>query len=104
VNTWEVSKQSVPRGTEISDVCLMGGGHMEALGGVHGRSLPVMKLFLSHALSYPSFCPQTGDSYNILKQRSDMFYSHSSVLAWRIPGTGEPGGLPSMGSHRVRHD
>ena len=28
----------------------------------------------------------------------------SSVLAWRIPGTGEPGGLPSMGSQRVRHD
>ena len=30
--------------------------------------------------------------------------AHSSVLAWRIPGTGEPGGLPSMGSHRVRQD
>ena len=30
--------------------------------------------------------------------------AHSNVLAWRIPGTGEPGGLPSMGSHRVRHD
>ena len=30
--------------------------------------------------------------------------SHSSVLAWRIPGTGQPGGLPSMGSHRVGHD
>ena len=30
--------------------------------------------------------------------------THSSVLAWRIPGTGEPGGLPSMGSHRVRCD
>ena len=29
--------------------------------------------------------------------------THSSVLAWRIPGTGEPGGLPSMGSHRVSH-
>ena len=29
---------------------------------------------------------------------------HCSVLAWRIPGTGEPGGLPSMGSHRVGHD
>ena len=29
---------------------------------------------------------------------------HSSVLAWRVPGTGEPGGLPSMVSHRVRHD
>ena len=30
--------------------------------------------------------------------------THSSVLAWRIRGTGEPGGLPSMGSHRVGHD
>ena len=30
--------------------------------------------------------------------------THSGVLAWRIPGMGEPGGLPSMGSHRVRHD
>ena len=30
--------------------------------------------------------------------------THSGVLAWSIPGTGEPGGLPSMGSHRVGHD
>ena len=30
--------------------------------------------------------------------------THSSVLAWRIPGMGEPGGLPSMGSHKVGHD
>ena len=30
--------------------------------------------------------------------------THSSVLAWRIPWTGEPGGLPSMGSHRVGHN
>ena len=30
--------------------------------------------------------------------------THSSVLAWRIPGTENPGGLPSMGSHRVGHD
>ena len=30
--------------------------------------------------------------------------TNSSVLAWRIPGTEEPGGLPSLGSHRVRHD
>ena len=30
--------------------------------------------------------------------------THSSVLAWRIPGTGEPGGLLSMGSHRVEHN
>ena len=30
--------------------------------------------------------------------------TYSSTLAWRIPGTGQPGGLPSMGSHRVGHD
>ena len=30
--------------------------------------------------------------------------THSSILAWRIPGTGEPGGLPSLGSHRVGYD
>ena len=30
--------------------------------------------------------------------------AHSSVLAWKIPGTGAPGGLPSMGPHRVGHD
>ena len=30
--------------------------------------------------------------------------THSNVLAWRIPGTGEPGGLPSMGSRRIGHD
>ena len=30
--------------------------------------------------------------------------THSSVLAWRIPGTAEPAGLPSMESHRARHD
>ena len=30
--------------------------------------------------------------------------THSSVLAWRIPGMGKPGGVPSMGSHRVGHD
>ena len=30
--------------------------------------------------------------------------THSSVLAWRVPGMGEPGGLPSMGLHRAGHD
>ena len=40
---------------------------------------------------------------NIINVEKEMA-THSSVLAWRIPGTGEPGGLPSMGSHRVGHD
>ena len=30
--------------------------------------------------------------------------THSTVLGWKVPGTGEPGGLPSMGSHRVGHE
>ena len=34
----------------------------------------------------------------------DLMATHSSVLAWRIPGTAEPGGLPSMGLRRVGHD
>ena len=42
-------------------------------------------------------------SYCIVKAEKEMA-THSSVLAWRIPGTGEPGGLPSMGLHRARHD
>ena len=45
-----------------------------------------------HPLSFESFNP-----YRLEKEMA----SHSSVLAWRIPGTEEPGGLPSMGSHRV---
>ena len=39
--------------------------------------------------------------FHVLKKE---MATHSSVLAWRIPRTGEPGGLPSMGSHRVRYD
>ena len=39
----------------------------------------------------------------VLSQETAMA-PHSSVLAWIIPGTGEPGGLPSMGLHRVGHD
>ena len=40
---------------------------------------------------------------NFPKMEKEMA-PHSSILAWRIPGMGEPGGLPSMGSHRVGHD
>ena len=50
----------------------------------------------------------TDSYYGILATASDAMEkemaTHSSVLAWRIPGTGEPDGLPSMGSHRVGHN
>ena len=44
------------------------------------------------------------DSLNREDPLEKEMATHSSVLAWRIPGMGEPGGLPSMGSHRVGHD
>ena len=40
----------------------------------------------------------------LISHASKEMATHSSVLAWRIPGMGEPGGLPSMGSHKVGHD
>ena len=40
----------------------------------------------------------------LISHASKEMATHSSVLAWRIPGTVEPGGLPSMGSYRVGHD
>ena len=42
--------------------------------------------------------------YIVVYMSEKAMAPHSSTLAWRIPGTGEPGGLPSMGSHRVGHD
>ena len=41
---------------------------------------------------------------NLPAVREKEMAAHSRVLAWKIPGTGEPGGLPSLGSHRVGHD
>ena len=41
---------------------------------------------------------------HLVKAIEKVMATHSSVLAWRIPGIGEPGGLLSMGSHRVGHD
>ena len=46
----------------------------------------------------------TQTSNSIRKSQYKEMATHSSVLAWRIPGTEEPSGLPSMGSHRVGHD
>ena len=42
--------------------------------------------------------------YSYLKELEKAMATHSSVLSWKVPGTEEPGGLPSMGSHRIRYD
>jgi len=51
-----------------------------------------------------AFASQTFWSLLMPVQLEKEMATHSSVLAWRIPGTREPGGLPSMGSYRVGHD
>ena len=43
-------------------------------------------------------------TFTFMKALEKEMATHSSVLAWKIPGMGEPGGLPSMGLHRVGHD
>ena len=79
-------------GTPLQHSCLenpVGGGAWYA--AVHGVAKSRTRL---------SEFPFTFHFYASEKEMA----THSSVLAWRIPGTGEPGGLPSMGSHRVGHD
>ena len=79
-------------GTPLQHCCLenpMDGGAWKA--AVHG---------VAEGQTWLSDFTFTFHFHALEKERA----THSSVLAWRIPGTGEPGGLPSMGLHRVRHD
>ena len=55
-------------------------------------------------MSSDSMSTKEAFSYSTELYRSMGMATHSSVLAWRIPGMAEPGGLPPMGSHRVGHD
>uniref|UniRef100_A0AC11D2P1 Uncharacterized protein n=1 Tax=Ovis aries TaxID=9940 RepID=A0AC11D2P1_SHEEP len=64
-------------------------------GAEAGPALSIGRPRPSHVLS-------GGRSHRHFGLLFPVLPAHSSVLAWRIPGTGEPGGLPSMGSHRVR--
>ena len=72
--------------------------------GVPGISLcvltPSSKDTPQTALGQPNGILLTSHFHALEKETA----AHSSVLAWRIPGTEEPGGLPSLGLHRVRHD
>ena len=79
------------------------------------NSNPLQYSCLENPMDRGAWCAVHGDtkSWTRLSDFTFTFHfhalekkmaTHSSVLAWRIPGTGEPGGLPSMGLHRVRHD
>ena len=70
----------------------------------HGRNeLPVQ--VQCTILDAWGWCTGTTQRYGMGREEGGGFrMGHSSVLAWEIPWTEEPGGLPSMGSHRVGHD
>ena len=65
---------------------------------VYDQSLSYVQLFATPWTAYEAgdVVQSLGREYPLEKEMA----THSNVLAWRIPGTGEPGGLPSMGSHR----
>ena len=90
--SWICSLLGEGNGTQLQYSCLenpMDGGAWWA--AVHGVAKSRTRL------SYFTF------TFHFHPLEKEMA-THSSVLAWRISGTEEPGGLPSMGSHRVRHD
>ena len=62
----------------------------------------IRKLWYIYTMEYYSAIKKNTFE-SVLMMEKEMA-THSSVLAWRTPGTGEPGGLPSIGSHRVGHD
>ena len=70
-------------------------------GKSHGQgSMVGCSPWVTKSLTWLSDCTFTFHFHALEKAMA----THSSVLAWRVPGTGEPGGLPSMGLHRVGHD
>ena len=81
-----------------------------------GNGTPLQYSFLENPMDGGAWWAAVHGVAKSLAQLSDFTFTfhfhalekematHSSVLAWRIPGSGEPGGLLSMGSHRVRHD
>ena len=81
--------------------------HLSHQGSLDTYSFDVQKAMAPHSSTkYAKSWTRLGDftftfHFHTLEKEME---THSSVLAWRIPGTGERGGLPSMGLHRVRHD
>ena len=71
----------------------------KGLGGDYGVKMKPNRLHILCEVEWPPM----GVGWHLYALEKEMA-THSSVPAWRIPGTGEPGGLPSVGSHRVGPD
>ena len=63
--------------------------------------MPLLAQMVKNVLALPETWVQSQGQEDPLEKE---IATHSDALAWRNPGTGEPGGLPSVGSHRVGHD
>ena len=72
---------------------------------IDGEAMETVRdfIFLGSKITADGDCSHKIKRHLLLGMEKAMT-THSSVLAWRISGTGEPGGLPSMGSHRVGHN
>ena len=82
-----------------------------SLGDGEGNGTPLQYFCLENPMDGGACSPWGREESDTTERLHFHFHAlekematHSNVLAWRIPGTGEPGGLPSMASHRVGHD
>ena len=89
-----------------TDAHLYGINSVLGLQASKSRLTMISRAVVLKAHMYWDFCrPLKIQVFLLLRSTVEKAMApHSSVLAWRIPGTGEPGGLPSVGLHRVRHD
>ena len=78
----------------------VGWGTLEVKGFVYNRNSPVAQTVKKLPARQETWVRSLGLEDLLQKGMA----THSSILAWRIPGTGEPGGLRSIGQQRVRHD
>ena len=104
VTPWTATYQAPPS---------MGFSRQEYWSGVPLPSPTLMIIFYKHRNRTVLFKAMLENTERVIKTLLNLpgclaldekMATHSSVLAWRIPGMGKPGGLPSMGSHSVGHD
>ena len=101
------SPESIDKALQAVSSLLLNKVSWAAAGTVAWILLSALKMNTDSTLQDAALAPNVQRYLGKLEQEpsiSDSEALHSSVLAWRIPGIGKPGGLLSMGSHRVGHD